>query len=486
MDGTVNEARRHCGGFTGTGSSTMRMFSTAAPPTATRPDPRKMVTRRLYRILQRQCNELERVVASSSTSSWLVVSDAQTTKNETKTTPGDSDVLPLLLQPPFFPQQWGTSRLFVDTSLTQQTQSKTQEDDDDIPAIWHLFFRQWKRHAKSPQPPRQGTTTAHDQTSTATAGEVPSLPLDAIAGVQWYQQLQNNWQQQQHQQQRKQMQLSTRGSGTGKDDNVVVDDNASNDDQDSARSPNDVSSADVDDEETDDAVEECDGERATMWTNVKTLRAAIRMAFRYGPASLDQPNIASSTLQQWAVQAYHCLQQQQQYAMHTSHSRSIEHGIRVTAVSQYIGSDQEPKHRFAYRIRIENTSPITTATDHTFQLLGRTWLIQQVVDDAQHPPQAVGAPKRIHCPQLGAVGKLPVLRPGHVFEYVRGAELEGTTGLMQGCFHFAKVPPHTESAELGMPLPILEQQAQATAAGGEDDTFFQVNVAPFPLRVGSA
>ncbi len=131
-----------------------------------------------------------------------------------------------------FPQQWGMSQLFVNTALTQESQSKWSElgdnkDNATVPAIWHLFFQQLKWRVKSPQPPRQVTTTAPDQTSTTTTGEVPSSSSETIVGERWYQQLQSNWQHHQ-QQQHKKMQLSPCGSsGTGKRDKVVEVDSSS-------------------------------------------------------------------------------------------------------------------------------------------------------------------------------------------------------------------------------------------------------------------
>jgi len=176
-----------------------------------------------------------------------------------------------------FPQQWGMSQLFVNTALTQESQSKWSElgDDEDnatVPAIWHLFFQQLKWRVKSPQPPRQVTTTAPDQTSTTTTGEVPSSSSETIVGERWYQQLQSNWQHHQ-QQQHKKMQLSPCGSrGTGKRDKVVEVDSSSRRWWESH------------------TVDQCQGISGghsngfLLWT-------------------LDQPNIPSSTLQQWTIQA---------------------------------------------------------------------------------------------------------------------------------------------------------------------------------------
>lgn len=70
-----------------------------------------------------------------------------------------------------------------------------------------------------------------------------------------------------------------------------------------------------------------------------------------------------------------------------------------------------------------------------------------------------------------AVGQLPVLRPGDVFEYMSGCELATANGVMKGSFHLAKVPFDTPSATLN----------NATATFSSLDRF-QVVINPFPLE----
>ena len=136
------------------------------------------------------------------------------------------------------------------------------------------------------------------------------------------------------------------------------------------------------------------------------------------------------------------------------------------------------KYRFAYRIRIENRHD----TD-TFQLLGRTWYIVQ--DDnhdddnsssGDHENHEETRPiLRVHAPDTGAVGQFPVLPPGQAFEYTSGAEVT-SSGHMRGCFYLAPVPRKTPSATVGMRVPALEESSQS-------DQQFAVTVQPFPLQV---
>ena len=103
------------------------------------------------------------------------------------------------------------------------------------------------------------------------------------------------------------------------------------------------------------------------------------------------------------------------------------------------------------------------------QLLGRYWCIEELT--------AVGkeddTKERIvvDSPATGAVGHLPVLRPGQVFEYMSGTDLLGTKGTMKGHFYMATVPDDRYSAKAG-------DHVEALSA----DEKFEVEVASFPLE----
>lgn len=123
----------------------------------------------------------------------------------------------------------------------------------------------------------------------------------------------------------------------------------------------------------------------------------------------------------------------------------------------------EKKFRFAYRIRIENQS------DESVQLLGRYWHIEELTQDGDVDDSE--PPIRVNSPETGAVGQLPVLRPGQVFEYMSGTDLTSTKGTMKGHFYMARVPSDTHSAKTGDHVKALK---------GDDK--FEVEVAPFPLE----
>lgn len=173
----------------------------------------------------------------------------------------------------------------------------------------------------------------------------------------------------------------------------------------------------------------------TFWTTKDSLRHAVRDAFI--------TTAASSNSTATAIHAYRYLQAMSSLSM----SISTEHGITVVATSS-VG-----KERWSdYRMRVENNS-----TDFV-QLLGRTWIITQ---------DELAPPVRVHEPQTGAVGHLPVLAPGQVFEYQSMAEGES----MKGSFHLCRVREGTRSAIVG----------QNVKAFAQTDQHFQVSVNPFRL-----
>lgn len=123
----------------------------------------------------------------------------------------------------------------------------------------------------------------------------------------------------------------------------------------------------------------------------------------------------------------------------------------------------ETKHRFAYRIRVENL----VENDETVQVLGRTWKIQEDADPNSGYTQD---PVIVNAPTTGAVGHLPVLKPGNVFEYMSGCELATETGTMGGLIHLAVVDPKTPSAMVGDPIDAFSSTEK-----------FELPVQPFPL-----
>jgi ApaG protein len=129
------------------------------------------------------------------------------------------------------------------------------------------------------------------------------------------------------------------------------------------------------------------------------------------------------------------------------------------------------KYRFAYKIRVENVSEDLKST---VQLLGRTWIIEEDEPEEGNLKYKDESDRIVHvkAPTTGAVGHLPVLRPGEIFEYISGCELSTETGNMSGCLHFAFVDPHTESAQVGDPIDAFQLP---------EDKHFEIPVEPFNL-----
>jgi hypothetical protein len=122
----------------------------------------------------------------------------------------------------------------------------------------------------------------------------------------------------------------------------------------------------------------------SCWTTQGQLREAVQLAFRMAPV----------TMQRYAVQAYpHVVEQ---LSLWKASSVSVQHGIRIVALSGYMGEElsgnKHPvvtKYRFKYRIRVENVNSVEPV-----QLLGRMWQIQDMdaIGDLVGDPIVVNAP----------------------------------------------------------------------------------------------
>lgn len=250
----------------------------------------------------------------------------------------------------------------------------------------------------------------------------------------------------------------------------------------------------------------------TLWASPMVIRQAIQLAFRHDPTTTASATSSSSSLSQssttkvplirpsdtrfWAIRAYQYLAAQTEM-QRLVRLRQEATGVRITTLARCVGRSASTqrasssaaaaaaagalqfKYRFVYRIRIENTS-----TDRVFQLLGRSWIIQEhagsggdssgkeegYVDWDTGRSNSI----KVHAPQTGAVGKHPVLAPGQVFEYMSGCDLATPTGLMKGAFHFAWVPAGTPPASVGQAIRALDEAFA--------DQRFEVPVTPFPLE----
>lgn len=95
----------------------------------------------------------------------------------------------------------------------------------------------------------------------------------------------------------------------------------------------------------------------------------------------------------------------------------VTRGIRVRVDPYYLedqSDPEEPRHVWAYTVRIENES------GDTVQLRTRHW---RITDSSGVTDEVDGD---------GVVGEQPVLRPGEGFEYTSGAPLSSPSGLMVG------------------------------------------------------
>ena len=195
----------------------------------------------------------------------------------------------------------------------------------------------------------------------------------------------------------------------------------------------------------------------SCWTTPSHLREAVRIAFRLSSSSSS----LYSEMHAWAIRAVQIIQSQNTIWDHSSVSVTPDETVRVTATSRFLGTSSSvpitanfspliPKYRFAYRIRVENVSKNST----TVQLLGRYWCIAEERNDDDHDNHDDHDDDddgiiEVDAPYTGAVGQLPVLKPGQVFEYVSGTELATSTGSMLGHLYMATVPDRTRSGKSG-------------------------------------
>ena len=223
-------------------------------------------------------------------------------------------------------------------------------------------------------------------------------------------------------------------------------------------------------------------------------------------------------------------QQLQLWGDKSSIYTDYEHGVRV-AVSSCLMMRQgvSKQNRFAYRVRVENIVDVidemkkenegnsgSSSKDagiedekssdgienRAVQLLGRSWTILErgpfhktstsvlqrlleegvitnngdnveSADDEDINEDEFRVVQTVTEPRTGAVGHLPVLGPGEVFEYMSGADISTPTGAMEGTFHFAKVNMQTtDSAHIGDDVDALTWKS-------DDERLFDIPVARF-------
>jgi hypothetical protein len=165
-----------------------------------------------------------------------------------------------------------------------------------------------------------------------------------------------------------------------------------------------VADVSYDKQRDDDDDDDDDDGTYSIWASKLELKIAIRKAFdksRY--LLIDDPKTKSFTLslQRLAIDAIHTISQQYYMQKRSSVSIDTERGIRVVATSKCIGTtsvgglENTIKYRFSYRMRVENL----IQSSNTVQLLGRTWIIQDISPTTGKP---VGDAQHVHAPNNGA------------------------------------------------------------------------------------
>lgn len=97
----------------------------------------------------------------------------------------------------------------------------------------------------------------------------------------------------------------------------------------------------------------------------------------------------------------------------------ITEGVKVSVLTDYqeeYSSPQQSHFVYTYKVTIENRS------NSTIQLLRRHWFIY---DSSGFIREVEGE---------GVVGKMPVLEPGEVHQYVSGCNLKTSMGKMKGYY----------------------------------------------------
>eukprot|EP00573_Skeletonema_grethae_P011980 CAMPEP_0201709156 /NCGR_PEP_ID=MMETSP0578-20130828/57949_1 /ASSEMBLY_ACC=CAM_ASM_000663 /TAXON_ID=267565 /ORGANISM="Skeletonema grethea, Strain CCMP 1804" /LENGTH=438 /DNA_ID=CAMNT_0048198107 /DNA_START=377 /DNA_END=1693 /DNA_ORIENTATION=+ len=270
----------------------------------------------------------------------------------------------------------------------------------------------------------------------------------------------------------------------------------------------------------------------SILASTNDLMNAVRIAFRaplVSPTPSNEETLPKQTIIQRrhkdAIDVSNLLSEQlRMWSGKSSISVDVEQGVRVVATSTCLmrsssgvgvsGLDKK-SYKFAYRIRVENIADLLdskeqppkgddsseSSVEHrAIQLLGRTWrisecrlknqepssVLQRLLEDGaltnkdyqeDETQEELKEVQVVNEPRTGAVGHLPVLGPGEVFEYMSGAELSTPTGQMEGCFHMAKVDMQlTDSAHVGNPV-------EALSWASHDERRFEAKVGRFGFLV---
>lgn len=157
--------------------------------------------------------------------------------------------------------------------------------------------------------------------------------------------------------------------------------------------------------------------------------------------------------------------------VYTTTSDATKHGIRITAMSHYEGSERR-RHLFRYHVRMHNTSAMTV------KLLSRSWTIRDVDGRVTY----VDGP--------GVVGAFPTLRPESSYEYSSAAPLLAPVGTQSGHYVFVIVPDALGNEEDVSDLPNDEngdaEVVTVNDSKGGDKQQYVVNTDSKPLQANNS
>ncbi|ETV99677.1 hypothetical protein, variant [Aphanomyces invadans] len=167
------------------------------------------------------------------------------------------------------------------------------------------------------------------------------------------------------------------------------------------------------------------GDEKARWTKLQRFLAPwrgqdidfvelVRTKFRSGdPSHLDDL--------MWAVQEV-----SHQRLLAESSSVNKTDDILIEATGRYLPQHSDPsarRFRYTYRIRVFNEGT------STIRITGRHYIFDHGNQKREILPR--------HSPQV--VGLTPTIKPGEMFEYASGVDLETIAGSVRGCLHAVRV-----------------------------------------------
>ncbi|KDO18912.1 hypothetical protein SPRG_21627 [Saprolegnia parasitica CBS 223.65] len=175
------------------------------------------------------------------------------------------------------------------------------------------------------------------------------------------------------------------------------------------------------------------------------LRDVVRATFRANATLTDPKTIAQKIDEMmWVIPEI-----SRQRLLAESSSVTCTDDVEIEATSQFLPTQSEPnRFRYTYRIRIRNLG------EDIVRVNGRHWVFNH------------NSVKRDVLPRNspGVVGHIPVIAPGHTFEYASGVDLETTTGSASGCLHMTRFMATDDGGEVEFDAEIASFLLQPTVS----------------------